>query len=1829
MSFNTIPLRKRDIVVLLLLTALVGSSVSELCSVVEGTPTEESFTNFDSYIQGEVAHLCDIPSSNEPFYVKVNFGLLTNDDSLNLIQFQNPINMPGTMFKVEYWTPQQTDSAEYVAVGAGYFYAVKSILFKFPATTDSNINKQKILVTSYTAMPLCQLKEGGQAPIDIDLTPAVTLEVEYATLSEVGDFCKSSRIKRAGGISEGSFVYFFPFIIDVERIVCQSKVKAGTSKYYFDSMPNTVEPSKFLDSGDEVTCYYFGDGKSSISIEFQDRRNCELGCNNCNGEGNPTTCSECNTAGNFEVDGDACKCDSTGEKKYLSGQSCNLCDGSCNTCNSGGCTDCKEANAVPKQSDSQICVSCPGTCSSCNDDGECAGCKDINQQLLASGCITCDGGCSSCTEANSCATCNPGLFKKNGGCVPCDAPDEFQAFPTCFDCRSGCSCSSPNSCDSCLSMDMYDNGSNCIACDQNGEVKSGRNCALCRQGCNCDAPGECRECFEPNRYNDGTNCVACTDPQQHVIGSQCVLCGSGCDTCDLDGNCLTCIYESEGHVVSGKECFKCRDGCSKCSKTGGCDECNNAMDYNTGTECISCKLGCTECDTAQGCTACPAEKYLVEGSGCFDCGPGCATCSEDDKCKTCLDGFIYKLSDTKECRKCGPGCETCSQENECDTCIDKTQFPNQDNNECYACHPSCSECSKNGGCTKCKTDTDHLEESLEQCFTCGKDCKTCRFEGGCDTCKDEILVDTRDRRILVDVVKQPMYKNLELNKCFDCGSKCATCTEDTGCDSCTAPAFHIHQKNCYKCGEGCATCTEDGGCDTCTDEKAYKNEGQNKCYLCGDGCSTCDKTGGCLTCKVETDYRKIEDEKCYTCGEGCNSCDKNGGCLTCSAATPHLEDSLSKCLKCGNNCQTCKHTGGCDTCKAPDTMYRNTNLEECFTCGNDCASCDKDAGCDSCNLPAFYIYEFNCLECGTRCASCTEAKGCDTCKEASFYKNIGNKECYQCGKDCSTCDDQLGCTKCIRPDLFKNDGKRECYKCGKDCSSCDRDGGCDNCVRTTDYRNIKLQMCFTCGFRCADCQVDGGCDSCKFPGDYNAGSDCFTCGSQCATCRKQGGCNSCKLSNYYINAVTSTCLECMEHCTTCTDDSSCTACESGYELNSNRLCVAESPEFAVKKRVNPTFKPNRISGQLYFQKQDQVDFKRLENEENALVTEMIPVKDNNVLPENSTDTTSRIIDRRALQSQSIKTTVKKDQLDDIFIEIDHSGYPAGRYIATVTPADGIFQTKQSFHFDVTVEDRDKNSTEKLQDLIQDWAKILRYLFKVMFVVAIIAKIILDLVLKDLESQGFLVTFIFTIKMLNRMRYINVNYGIATSSLFDEISEISFMFKEDRSDIRKDSMGVDSKFYAYNIPSFTFFAMPIISVLYPVAFIVRQILRNGFKLGVGPESASFVLNLVSYYFLKLYFILFSVSAIDITFFGVRSLSAIDILDTRIWGLISFAHALILLFMVSLDTAAVLCSVFQVETSPNVLQLWKGCFSPKGTTHQTDNSRSESNPSHVATSEQSLRSSSDQSTFTKVWWNAIGALHVLGESSYEKRDGLLVFTFYTKFESILSFLRPILFNLIVVAQNENIIVGFIMLIVIEIVRFLLVFLKSFASEGMYFLERVRLMVCAVEAILYIIFDLCVIYCFYIFIDRTKTVEVPFRVQLAIILVFVLILILAFVQIVLCVLMMLERIAFPNSLEGGHFSYKPEAKRREKPYMIEEKEEEQLNMKRKAQEDVEKPEVIKPIQDEKVEPVDNKFDDFDMAANPNIDDEDLGDQVAASRQVEAYSKQSEQSGQQQYRR
>lgn len=108
----------------------------------------------------------------------------------------------------------------------------------------------------------------------------------------------------------------------------------------------------------------------------------------------------------------------------------------------------------------------------------------------------------------------------------------------------------------------------------------------------------------------------------------------------------------------------------------------------------------------------------------------------------------------------------------------------------------------------------------------------------------------------------------------------------------------------------------------------------------------------------------------------------------------------------------------------------------------------------------------------------------------------------------------------------------------------------------------------------------------------------------------------------------------------------------------------------------------------------------------------------------------------------------------------------------------------------------------------------------MFVVAIIAKIILDLVLKDLESQGFLVTFIFTIKMLNRMRYINVNYGIATSSLFDEISEISFMFKEDRSDIRKDSMGVDSKFYAYNIPSFTFFAMPIISVLYPVAFIVR-------------------------------------------------------------------------------------------------------------------------------------------------------------------------------------------------------------------------------------------------------------------------------------------------------------------------------------------------------------------------------------------------------------------------
>lgn len=437
---------------------------------------------------------------------------------------------------------------------------------------------------------------------------------------------------------------------------------------------------------------------------------------------------------------------------------------------------------------------------------------------------------------------------------------------------------------------------------------------------------------------------------------------------------------------------------------------------------------------------------------------------------------------------------------------------------------------------------------------------------------------------------------------------------------------------------------------------------------------------------------------------------------------------------------------------------------------------------------------------------------------------------------------------------------------------------------------------------------------------YNSGSDCFECGEGCDTCSSVLGCDSCTNKiGYFVNAIKKICESCQAHCLTCNTGTKCSLCQSGYSTNKNQKCVSSNSKFIFSPTQTTQFLKNSQKFRIYIPDDEDVNVNSILNVKDAFVTTLIPEIRNNVFNASS----------RILQSYSAETTVERNQFEELFAVINYENVPNGVYLATATPAKGIFSNDGAFNFDITVNnEKEKSDTQKLAAFLEDFSYYLGYVLKVITVASLVLKVLFDIIFRDRESQGFFIWIILAFKIITRLRFIGVDYGIATSTFLDKLGSVSFGFKMDRDQIEADVYGITPKFYKFKVPTVPLYSMPVVSWLYPLLFVIRASLKlfssNFFTFNHNHSRKTLTKALISYYFLKLYFIFFVVSAIDITFFGIRTLAHIYSVDTTFRGSFCYIHAFVLLTLVFIDISIIIGSVLSLPTPGNNRWVWTGCY-----------------------------------------------------------------------------------------------------------------------------------------------------------------------------------------------------------------------------------------------------------------------------------------------------------------
>ena len=444
---------------------------------------------------------------------------------------------------------------------------------------------------------------------------------------------------------------------------------------------------------------------------------------------------------------------------------------------------------------------------------------------------------------------------------------------------------------------------------------------------------------------------------------------------------------------------------------------------------------------------------------------------------------------------------------------------------------------------------------------------------------------------------------------------------------------------------------------------------------------------------------------------------------------------------------------------------------------------------------------------------------------------------------------------------------------------------------------------------------------------------------------------------------------------------------------------------------------------------------------------------------------------------------------------------------------------------------------------RNFGKLLGVVIKFTIIFCIIGKIVLDFIFKDIESQGFLLWFIILLKFVNRLRYLEVDLGIAPNAFFENLGDAMFFLPTDKEFLRDNTYGVGSRFYAYEIPSIPLLSMSFLSVLYPLLFALKVALGFLFPILVKPAikkdyiekkdaNAGYCAALFSYFFLKVYFVIFIMGAADITFYGLRAIFKFRIASFTAINLAAYIHAVVLLLIVSVDTQWVLYSIFRLNDSFLIYKIWRGCYIFTQPPEEDQESEYGSGYSSSIKANEDLDADSGYDSFCRVWRDIIGALFLMGDAPYQFDDGMINFPILSYSETIVTFSRIVLFNVALVTLNGNVIVCLILLAILEILRAVLLTLKAIIVANTAIVERIRLIFSAFEAFGFTFFFGLAFYCWMAHSDREEANTIPFLVQLLIMVSVVFILFAGIAQLVVSIIAFIRKIVFVRELQGGHF-------------------------------------------------------------------------------------------------
>lgn len=179
------------------------------------------------------------------------------------------------------------------------------------------------------------------------------------------------------------------------------------------------------------------------------------------------------------------------------------------------------------------------------------------------------------------------------------------------------------------------------------------------------------------------------------------------------------------------------------------------------------------------------------------------------------------------------------------------------------------------------------------------------------------------------------------------------------------------------------------------------------------------------------------------------------------------------------------------------------------------------------------------------------------------------------------------------------------------------------------------------------------------------------------------------------------------------------------------------------------------------------------------------------------------------------------------------------------------------------------------------------------------------------------------------------------------------------------------------------------------------------------------------------------------------------------------------------------------------IWRGCYNFKnGLISNQANFDAGVLPTQVS-EEQNVSPVSNNDSFERIWFDDFGALYIMGATPYLKKGGLLRFTISGRIEAINTFLRLLIFNVVLVALNNNVILCGILLVDIELIRLILVGFKGCQERNLHFLERTRLFFACLESLIYLIFYWLAFYSYFLVEDSVETPTIPYNVQLGLVL------------------------------------------------------------------------------------------------------------------------------------